>query len=185
MSSRDRFSGGMTRRGARVLAPALLLALALALGGCGEVAEKASEEAIERAVESDGSADVDVDSDDGSVKVETDEGTTSYGEDLDLPDAFPSDVPLPESDFSIVSSSTQGEDLFITMTLTDVDFDAEVTHLTSGFEESGYTVGDRMTSESEGQQFIMFTAKKGDVTVSVSLTGGDDAAAMYTVTTTP
>lgn len=170
-----------------VLAATVTAVAALTLSGCGGIAEKAGETAMEKAIENGSSGDVDIDSDDGTVKVETEDGTTSYGEDVDLPDDFPSDVPLPQSDHRVVSASTQGTGMFVTMSLTDVDYDAEVEHLTSGFEESGYTVADKMTSASEGQQFVMFTAEKDGRTIAVSLSveSGGDSAAMYTVTDTP
>lgn len=69
---------------------ALAVVPALALAGCSsdEPAEKAVEEAVEDAAG--GSADVDIDDD--SIKIETDEGEVSVGQ--DLPDDFPSDVAL-------------------------------------------------------------------------------------------
>lgn len=168
-----------------VLAATVTAVAALTLSGCGGIAEKAGEKAIEKAIEneSSGDVDIDVDSDDGTVKIETEDGSTAYGEDVDLPDDFPSDVPLPQSDHRVVSTSTQGADMFVTMSLTGADYDAEVEHLTSGFEESGYTVADKMTSSSDGQQFIMFSASKDTRTVSVTLSveSGGDSAAMYTV----
>lgn len=84
----------------------------LLLAGCGAAAEKASEKATEQMVESQTGGDVDIDSSDGSVQIETEDGTiSSDGEGNveietedgsfsssgsgEVPASWPEDVPLP------------------------------------------------------------------------------------------
>ncbi|QCC76201.1 hypothetical protein [Nocardioides daphniae] len=160
---------------------------ALSLVGCGageKAVEEASNKAIEKALEDDGAKDVDIDSEDGSVKIETEDGTTAYGEDLDMPGGFPSDVPLPLADRSIISATTNKNEMAVMMALTDPDLAAEEKHLVGGFEEAGYTVSDKVSSQAEGMEMLMFTATKGSTQVSVSITGeqGGESNAMYAVT---
>lgn len=74
------------------------LAILLTLTACEAVAERATEELIEQAVESSGEdiGDVDIDFDDngeGSVSIQTDEGSVEVGTDVELPDTMATPVP--------------------------------------------------------------------------------------------
>ena len=71
-----------------------LVALAVPLAGCGDESD-ASDEAAEKIVEAAGGGDVEVDSKDGTVTVESKEGSFSTGS--DLPKDFPKDVKIPKS----------------------------------------------------------------------------------------
>lgn len=77
-----------------VAAAAAAVALPLALGACGEAVENAAENAAENAIEDGSGGDVDIDVDDGEVKVENSDGSVVVGGG-ELPDGFPEDaVPL-------------------------------------------------------------------------------------------
>lgn len=72
---------------------ATALVLPFTLSACGEAAENAAEKAAEKAIEDGASGDVDVDFEDGEVKIENSDGTITSGN--DLPDGFPEDdVPV-------------------------------------------------------------------------------------------
>lgn len=73
----------------------LLLAVGLLLAGCNigdRVQDRLTEEVLGRAAD----GDVEIDRSDGSVRVETDEGTVSFGGSADLPDDFPEAMPVPD-----------------------------------------------------------------------------------------
>ena len=88
------------------------LALALALSACGKAQDKAAETLAEQALEASSGQDVDIQSDaDGqTVTLTTDQGTIrqSTGDNLTLPDGFPTDVLLPD-DYKVMSVMTMGE----------------------------------------------------------------------------
>ncbi len=67
----------------------LLLVVVMVGASCGQ---KAAEEKIENDIESATNGDAEVDLDDNSVKVNTNEATFEAGESVDLPEDFPSDV---------------------------------------------------------------------------------------------
>jgi hypothetical protein len=89
----------------RLLAALCTLAAAVAVAGCDRVAERAAEEAIGRAAD----ADVDLDTDEGGVRVETDDGSLEIGAEGSLPDGFPEAFPLPP-DLEIVNAGRVAED---------------------------------------------------------------------------
>lgn len=74
-------------------APALVLVSALALAGCSSTTESATEEMVENLIESGTGNEVEIDDDSMSM---TDEegGGFAAGDEVDLPPAFPTDVPL-------------------------------------------------------------------------------------------
>ncbi len=79
----------------------IFFALALVLTACQSASEKLTEQIIEQ---SEGVSDVDIDTDTGEIRIETDDGLLSIGGG-DLPDDFA--VPLPDgySVSSVISSS--------------------------------------------------------------------------------
>ncbi|HRW36889.1 MAG: hypothetical protein KDB04_09120 [Acidimicrobiales bacterium] len=79
----------------RHLALATSATALLLLAGCGAAADKVAEKATEKAIESQTGGNVDLDADDGSFTIETDEGTYSSGTGK-APDSWPDDVPLPD-----------------------------------------------------------------------------------------
>ena len=87
------------------------LALSLVLSACGQSEEKAAEILAEKALEANSGQDVDVDIDeDGeTVTIQTEQGTIkqSSGDNVALPDDFPTDVTLP-GDYKVMSVMTMG-----------------------------------------------------------------------------
>lgn len=168
------------------LVPAVAALAALTLTGCG-LGEKAAQEAgdkiVEKAIESDSNGqDVEVDSSDGQVKVETEDGDFTYGVGVDLPEEFPDDVPLPQGDYSVTSAITSGNNVMVTLSLEDIDFDAEKAHLESGFESAGYEVDNATDALGSNSKMVLFEAKKAGRAVAFVLTA--DATGFATVTYT-
>jgi hypothetical protein len=91
-------------RSTRTVLAATSLA-ALLVTGCGAAAEKAGEKLTEEAIESQTGGNVDIDtSGDGSVEIETEDGSMSFGSG-DVPAEWPEEIPLPE-DLEIQSDAT-------------------------------------------------------------------------------
>jgi hypothetical protein len=91
----------------RSITSAALVAAATAslLVGCGAAAEKAAEKATEQAIEEQTGGDVDIDtSGDGSVEIETEDGSMSLGTG-EIPEDWPEEIPLPD-DLVVQSGTT-------------------------------------------------------------------------------
>jgi len=103
----------------------LSLVAMLTLSACGAVPERAAEEIIEQAAESNGDdlGDVDTDFDDeGSLTIESDEGTVSVGANVDIPDSL--SVPVPSGAVA-VNVFTDDTDTMVSLT-SDQGFDEVV-----------------------------------------------------------
>lgn len=133
---------------------------ALALAGCGDAAEEAAEQAIE----AQGGGDVEIDAEGGEFSVEGEDGSKfSVGSD-ELPDDFPTDVPIPEG-ATVESSSTVQTDgkagWFVALTYPDADAsglaDTSKTEMEdAGFEEtSTFSADDTTTSGYEGNGYTV------------------------------
>lgn len=174
----------MKSRLRRALVPTVAVVAALTLVGCG-AGEKASQEAADRLTEKALSKDgqeVDVNSSDGSVSVKTEDGTVAFGDDVDLPEGFPEDVPLPRADFKVISAATQAGEIAVMLSLTDLDLASEKEHLGSELEKAGYTLSDTVDATSDGTGFFSVTATRGERTVGLVLTEGEDgSSAMYSI----
>jgi hypothetical protein len=89
----------------------LFVLLALGLSACGNSEEAASEALAEQALEASTGADVDIEEEDGvhrvTARTEQGELVHSTGEDVPLPDGFPSDITLP-ADHQVMSVMTMG-----------------------------------------------------------------------------
>jgi hypothetical protein len=82
---------------------ALLVVLALVASACGaaadKISEKAAEQAAEKLMEASGGGDVDVDlsgsGDDATVKIETEDGSMSFGAGAEMPEGLT--IPVPDN----------------------------------------------------------------------------------------
>lgn len=101
------------------VAVGLALSMTLGLSACGKAAEKVSEKMAEKAAEkaAGGDANVNIDSKDGSLKIETDDGSFSMGSAADVPADWPSDIPLPDG-FSPEGHANMSADGETSITLT-------------------------------------------------------------------
>src|SRR5690554_4129073 len=106
----------------------VIVVAGLTLSGCanpGELlAEKAAEKAVEHAIEQ-GSSDgtnVDIDADgDGGMTIEDEDGTYQMGSHAQVPDDFPSELPLPDGDL-MTAAATPGTWLLSYQNATRADF---------------------------------------------------------------
>lgn len=166
----------------KILPLALLL-----LSGCSlldKAAEKATEKATEAIIESESGADVDL-SDDGFTVTDEDSGDTiSFGEDVSLPDDFPSDVPIVDDATIIAASSTSSRGEY-SATLTARDFSATEEFYQEQLVKEGWTIDDTSTL-TIGTQITTITASKVGRLLTVGLYQGEDdeLSVILTVTST-
>lgn len=170
----------------RYLIAASLLGVGLFTSGCSlldKAAQKATEKATEAIIESESGADVDL-SDDGFTVTDEDSGDTlSFGEDVELPDDFPADVPIIDNSTIIAASSTlsRGEH---TATLTVKGFSATENFYQEALVDEGWTIDDTSTL-TIGTKITTITASKADRTLTVGLyqSDEDEVSVILTVTT--
>lgn len=184
----------LTRGAALACVPFTLL-----LASCGSITEKAVERGTEELIEREtgGSVDIDLDSDGGSVSIETEDGTIEYGtdedggftaetddgsyqagSDVDLPDGFP-DVPLPDG-LTVQTAFAGGGDFqvsgFVDGSAEDVYDDLLAAFRDRGHEPTGDYAGTSGDSFSGGATFddvdgatvVLGVVDIGDGTTSVS-----------------
>ncbi len=172
-----------SRRAMRVVAPlAVFVALGTATAGCGgsdDVANSASDKIAEQLAEAgagDG-ADVNIDSDNGQLDISSDDGSMSFGDQTELPEDFPSDIPLP-SDYELTSSMSMGggnsDGWSISGTLTDAS-SATFDDLVAGFTDAGWTKSSEATNDTgDGTTATaMLTSDSWQVVVSIQFGFGD------------
>lgn len=176
--------------GTRSLALAAVAALALAGCSSEDLSERAAEEIVEQQLEENGE-NVDIDINDGDVRIETPEGSTvidvddegngqiqvegsdgdmqvqfDEGGGVDLPEDFPGDVPLPDG-LNIQSASSldapEGATFIINGTV-DGDFGDATDAYASALESAGFTQ-QSMTESADGTFF-------GFVSADWNVTGG-------------
>lgn len=140
----------------RAAAPVLVcLALGTAAAGCGgsedDATNQAADDLAEQIAEAGGQdAEVDIDSETGEVDVQTDDGEMSVGEDVALPDDFPSEIPLPD-DYELSAAMTSSADggWTITGSLPDAS-EASFDELVAGFTDAGWTTESDSSSDTGG-----------------------------------
>lgn len=145
-----------------------VLALALLLTGCGK---NASELATEKIIENNlgGKADVNIEND--SVKIETDQGNWQAGEGSSLPESWPDDVYVPDG--KIVIASDTGFSKGVT-----IELDKGVTDLRDEYKEKITEEAWEITMELNVEGSVMLGAKKDNRNLSVSISNEDDKTTM-------
>lgn len=153
---------------------------ALAVGGAAcsseDVADRVAEGIAERG--SDEDVDFDIDSESGRVDVSTPDGDFSLGSD-ELPDGFPSEVPLPDG-LTVVTSMRMGEGdttAFTVVGQVDRDASAVADEVTGAFDDEDWEETMRSTSSFGDTESTTAGYTNGDWTVSLSVTGGSDGGA--------
>jgi hypothetical protein len=144
-------------------------ALALLCSACGQgAAERVVEGAIER--ETGGAADVDLQ--DESLTITTEEGTLQAGGDITLPSGWPSDLTVyPGAKILTFTSNTPTEgEQGIALSLLSTDSEAKVfDYYAAALPAAGWTV--TSTMRTPGRNFL--TATKGTRECSIMVGGGE------------
>lgn len=163
--------------------PALVAVLALTLTPLAACGKSAEERAVEALVKNSDESIKGVDIDGDSFTMKTDDGELSMGEKTTVPDAFPSDVPLPEADYTVTMSTVSGDSVTLMLAIPALDVTAETARTVAALESAGWGEVDKSEINSGTSQMTILGATKGDQRLSLTLTrdGDDDGAAMYTV----
>lgn len=159
-------------------AGAVALALLLA-GGCGAVAEKATEKAAEKAIEADGNCEnVDLDLDSGGGGVSADCGGESIdidaGGGASLPDGFPADL-APPAEANIIFATSSGDGFTVTAGL-DGDIDAVFEGIKTQLTDAGYTIDNEASTDAGGTQTRNVLATGSEYSANVTVTDTANAA---------
>lgn len=137
---------------------AFCLVLAVTLSGCGKkTAEKTAEKALEKLTN--GQADVDVSG--NTVKINTNSGSYAYGDKVDLPSDFPSDVYVIDGTIKTASSDKQYESFAVS-----IETSKSATDVKSDYESKLKDKGWNITYSSSAQDSYSISAEKDNRTVS-------------------
>lgn len=170
----------------RVLTLLTVPPLLLGTSACGadEVAERAGESAVERAIEdaaeSEG-VDVDVDAEDGSVSIESSDGTFTSGMGA-LPQGFPEDIPLADGEI-LQGASSDGNGTtgwFVSVTV-DRSADEALAEASALLEGAGYAEGDNSMA-MEGLSYVQYVGSEWEIILGATDNGEGGTLLSYTVT---
>lgn len=134
-----------------------------------KVAERAVEEAIEEATQ--GEAKVDISEEGGEVTIETEEGTFTAGQ-KELPDNFPSDMPVyPDANIGTTASS---EDT-VSVSLSTDDSLATVSNY---YKDELAAEGWEITQTATLENATVYDIKKGKITGAVAVAETDEGVSI-------
>jgi hypothetical protein len=150
------------------LALALMISLSACLSPADKVSEKVGESMAERAIENatGGAADVDVDNE--NVTIKTDEGSFEAGENVKLPDDFPSDVYVYDGKLQGVIRTNENKGF--TLTIETVDTVATVKAV---YEEKMREAGWETAGSMDFGTSASLGGEKDGRTLSVIIGEGD------------
>lgn len=164
----------------KIMVLATVLVLGLAATGCGNAAEKvtqkAAEKITEKAIEQSGGGTVDIQQsgsgDDQVVKVETEEGTMSFGG-----GELPSDLTIPVPDGGKVTASlSMADNITVSLTYPKGDYD-KIVKFYEDWAKSGNFQKNSYESSSDGEAVhsVTWFSEEGDSGVTVTDDCTDDA----------
>jgi hypothetical protein len=158
----------LRRSSRRLVVPTIAVALATSACSAEDLVESGIEEAIERSAESEGGGDVELDLDleDGNVRMEIDGGVAQMGSDLEVPDWVPGGFPLPD-DLSISMAAEENGETIIAGSSSAAASDVR-DDVIGWLEDNGYEV---LVDLAEPERF-RFVAARGDDVLEGDHAGG-------------
>jgi hypothetical protein len=154
------------------VAGAALAASLVLVGAAGCSSEDAGEKAGERLAEEMMGGDVDINAEDGSVKLTDEEGNTSeYGSGAELPEGWPSDLALPDG-VTILGSSTRTENGVETMFVTgesETSLDDLYEQIKKQLTDAGYEIVNDSNMSSSSGGFASVEATGDEYTANVTI----------------
>ena len=155
-------------------APALVLISALTLAGCSSTTESATEEMVENLIESGTGNEVEIGEDSLSM---TDEegGGFAAGDEVDLPPAFPADVPL-FTYGTLIAAAVLPEEGFTATWRMETPDEALVETYIAEWENAGFTQGGFLDMSTDGTRVWTYQMTSPDLEVAVSATIADGDA---------
>ena len=147
----DRRSAARQRSGRQRRLAAIVIACvaSTALVGCSKVADKVAETAVEKAAGAAANANVDINTKDGELKVESSEGSFNIGG--DMPEDFPEAMPLPDYD-KVVTSNEIKDDTgtsYSVVLQSSTSYDDLVSFYDDAFDSGDWTVKQRSQSSGD------------------------------------
>lgn len=173
----------------RTKVAAIGLAFGLVFTGAACSSSDAAEKLTEKAIEDAGGGDVDIDSEDGTVKYTDQNGNETEmnidGDGASLPKGWPADLAPPDSVKLISSSSstTGGEELMTVLGEAPATVDELLPAVKEQVTGAGFEITQDTSTEVTGGDYAGLTATKGDQTLAVSM-AGDPTADKTTITMT-
>jgi hypothetical protein len=168
-----------------------ILLILVFTGGCKKnLAERLTEEAIERAIEKESGEDVDIDLDEGeitiqsddgevnissdeeTVEIQSDEGDVKIGENVDLPEGFPKDVPVYQNmDLHLAMSTGNG------YALSGISQDS-VAEITNWYKDKlkDWKIVNETTFETDEGKSINLSVTKGEMDMTIMIIDTEDGA---------
>lgn len=174
----------------RLTAITLAALTAIGLTACSSIQDKVSEVVVEKAIEAGGGGKVDIDVDDsgdGTVSIDTGEGTVTIGG-TDLPAGWPSAVQIPKDQTVTGSFSAQtAEGLSATVTTeTTSSTDDAIAAAQKTLESGGFTPNADVTDmRSDGDVLWMASATDGSLMLAIQVIGSADDATMVNYIVSP
>lgn len=151
------------------------LVLVLGLSGCGKsISQMAGEKVAEKAIEKQTGGNVDIDN--GSFKMETDQGKYEAGENVKLPDDFPKDVYVMDGIIKTAISNQADGGFMIS-----IETDKSVDDVASLYQEKLKDESWKITGTMNFNDSITIAAEKDDKSVSVMASKGDEGKNMVVV----
>jgi hypothetical protein len=160
----------------KLLAAAAAVASAIMIivfmGGCvgQKIAEKVTEEAIERAIEKEsGEGEVNIDTDEQSMQIQSDEGEAEFGTGAELPEDFPGNVPL-YSGMQITTSwkISEGEETSYSITAVS---EMGVDEIFGWYKDNlgGWEISGEYSLDTEEGRTSSLNASKGEVEITLMI----------------
>ena len=147
----------------KTLILAFCLVLAVTLSGCGKkTAEKAAEKTLEKLTNGQ------VDVDEGTVKINTNSGSYAYGEEVDLPSDFPSDVYVIDGTIKTASTDKQYGSFAVS-----IETSKSVSDVKSDYENKLKEKGWNITYSATAQDSSSISAEKDNRVVSVFISSSE------------
>jgi hypothetical protein len=149
--------------------PGIALAVFFGWLASGDNAEKLTEDIVSSSTGNN----VDINTDDGTFKIETDEGSISVGEQK-IPEDFPSVVALYDNQkvTGIVTNTQDGSSFWSVNAETNDSADNVNTFVVSKYEENGWTTASKSTFNSA----TTYTFAKDDMQAIVTVTSNPESA---------
>lgn len=175
---------------ARTKAAAITMAAALILLGSACSSSDAAEKLTEKAIEDASGGDVDVDSEDGTVKYTDENGNETEmnidGEGASLPEDWPSELDPPDSVTLITSntSTTGGQTSMTVLGEAEGTIEDFAAGIKTQLEDGGYEITQDTSSSSTGGGYAGMSATKGDQEVTVALADDPVSDGGITITMT-
>jgi hypothetical protein len=175
---------------ARTKAAAITVAAALILLGSACSSSDAAEKLTEKAIEDASGGDVDVDSEDGTVKYTDENGNETEmnidGEGASLPEDWPSELDPPDSVKLMTSntSTTGGQKSMTVLGEAEGTIEEFASGIKAQLEDGGYEITQDTSSSSTGGGYAGMSATKGDQEVTVALADDPVSDGGITITMT-